>query len=253
MWSWEELHIIGWYDELWHFTVRDRCHRTCPLETREVWHSGSRPLSKIITEIFPMVKWVQLPKICTEEKVKEQELNRKARLSFILLEGRPISNKMFQCLEFSKSVLVHYHHNEMVMSFMKRSQRIQLKGWANSKRYGNVWTWLHMEKVTHSYTFSVPKTIVARGRGAWFHLWRKRLQPGERSSWHIRLEVLGPLVPPSHHWIVGKTETVVLTPQQEHESNTFINVFWAAEVKSPGSVPSPSRPQACLRFIPEGR
>lgn len=166
MQSWEETHIIGWYNEICHFTVRDGCHRTCPLETREVWHSGSRPLSKMISEIFPVVKRIQLLKIHTEEKVEGQDLNRKARLRLNLLEGRPISNKMFQCLEFSKSVLVHYHHNEMVMSFIKRSQQIQLKSWANSKRYGNVWTWLHTEKVTHSYTFSVPKTIVGRARDA---------------------------------------------------------------------------------------
>lgn len=71
MQSWKKRHIIGWHNEIWHFTVRKGFQRICPLDTRGVWHNGSHPLSKMMTEIFSVIKWIQLLKTHTEEKVED--------------------------------------------------------------------------------------------------------------------------------------------------------------------------------------
>lgn len=76
------------------------------------------------------------------------------RLSVIPLGSRPISDKMVQCLEDSESLLMHYYHNEMAMSFIERSQQIQLKKAKliakETEMYGHGYIWRRLHRSSMS-------------------------------------------------------------------------------------------------------
>lgn len=202
-----------------------------------------RQKNRILTEKVSSISHVEL-------QVQVKTLPAFQRLSVIPLESRPISNKMVQRFEDSESLLTHYYHNEMAISFIERSQQVQLRklSWQQKKQkcmdmvtYGEDYTEVQCLNFQNCHgktrdaqqclVSSVMRKSTTRREKFLIDSLRGFKPSGSSSSsvnyWKDR-DYGSPCS--TGAWTQGKTT-----------ASMFINVSWEAQVKFPGSSLSPSR------------